>query len=161
MLLAVVKQFLAPEPKALVAKGAVLELCHQANAFSEGILRKRRLCSAFQVLLGLSEKFETFAVVEDEERSLAGICAGMPVYAFQARAKAGTSANHLPEFGSGTDNKVDAFGNIDTGVHHVHGNDDVRGLVGNFEVVDNSLGITVVTDDAIGPFAPILEGIVC
>ena len=85
----------------------------------------------------------------------------MPVYAFQARAEAGAAPNHLPELGPGTEffekDKVDAFGHVDTGVHHVHGNNDVWGLVGNFEVVNDSLCITVVTDDTIGPFAPILR----
>lgn len=85
------------------------------------------------------EKIEIEAKVKDPEILL--ILTG----AKEIGAETGASTNHLPELDFGVnrlkENEVYDFRHINASVHHVHGNSDVGGFVGDGEIIDQALVI--------------------
>ena len=94
-----------------------------------------------------AEVFEVPAEVEDEE--LGFVVTGTE----HVRCQAGSAADHLPELALRTylfeQDEVEHFGNVDTGVEHVHGDRDPRHSRGILERFDEVLcAVGLVGDDA-------------
>ena len=100
----------------------------------------------------LAEELKVAAVVEDPKAPLARIFAvdGIPRRQ-RGRAEPRTPADHLPEFRFAAHlfekDKVDALRHIDARVHHIHRDRNEWRLVRLFEIVNDGLRISIVTDD--------------
>ena len=108
----------------------------------------------------LAEIFKIAAVVENEKPPLVRVLPVDLIGAGQALTKPGAPSNHLPELGLGAhllkEHQIHALGHVNACVHHVHGHRNVGGFVGDFKVVNDGLGIGVVTHHPLGKGAVVL-----
>ena len=92
------------------------------------------------------------AVVENYETALVRIFSVDFIDAAQPRAKPRAAADHLPEFRLRAHllekYQIHRLRHVYARVHHVHGYGYVRLLVGNFKILQQSLRVGVVADDA-------------
>ena len=108
----------------------------------------------------LPEKFKVAAVVKDQKPALVGIGSVHLIHAGQPLTQPGAPADHLPELRLGAhlfeEHQIDAFRDINAGIHHIHRDGNVRLFFRLLEVVNDGLCIGVVADDPLGKGAVVL-----
>ena len=109
-----------------------------------------------------AEVFKVPAIVKDKETALPGVFPVDLIRTDQFRTKACSTPDHLPEFRFGThffeEHQVDAFGDVDTRIHHIYGDCDIRRFLCDLEIVNDRLRVGVVADDTLGK-ASLIAGI--
>ena len=83
------------------------------------------------------EEFKIPTVVKDQKSSFVGIFTVDLIHTGQPFAQTGSPADHLPELCFGThlleEHQVHTFGHVDTSVHHIHRNRNVRLFFGHLK----------------------------
>ena len=151
----------APRLIVLTGKGTFLQRHCNFNLFAEDVFRQCFRLSGLVALLVLAEEFKVAAIVKDQKTALVRIFPVNLVNTGKPFAQPSAPANHLPEFRFRTHllekYQIDALRHIDAGIHHVHRYGNVRFLLCLLEVVDDGLGIGIVTDHPLGECTVILR----
>ena len=128
----------------------ILQCGGNAHLLAENALGQTLGVRALVAVGFLTEKFKVAAVVEDQKTPFARIFAVDGIHAGKGRVEPRTTADHLPEFRFAAHlfekDKVDALRHIDARVHHIHRDRNEWRLVRLFEIVNDGLRISIVTD---------------
>ena len=153
--------FASPRLIFVRGEGAFLQGRRDLNQLAKQILRQRFGLFCFIAFLVRAEIFKIAAVIENQKAPLVRVQAVNLIDARQSLAQPRAAANHLPELRFGThffeEHQIDALGHVDAGVHHIHRHGDLRFLFRLLEIVDNSLRVGVVADDALGEGSAVLR----
>ena len=109
----------------------------------------------------LPEIFKIAAVIKNQEPALVRILSIDLIDTGKATTQSCAPSNHLPKFCFRAyffeEHQIDRVRYVDAGIHHIHRYCDMRLFFRLLKVVDNRLGIGIVTDNPLGKRAVILR----
>ena len=97
-----------------------------------------------------AEELEISTIIKNQKAPFIGILTVHLVNAVESLTKPRAATDHLPELRLRPHllekYQVHALGHVNAGIHHIHGYCDIGRLVRLFEIVNDGLGIGIVTD---------------
>ena len=144
----------------LSCKTASLQCRNEPNLLAENILGQGFGLPGLIALFVFIEEFKIPTVVKDQKSPFVGIFTVDLIHTGQPLAQTGSPADHLPELCFGThlleEHQVHTLGHVDTSVHHIHRNCNMWFLFRLLEIVNDLLGIAVLTDHPLGKGSMVL-----
>ena len=134
-----------------IAVCSFLQIHRNADALAENVLGQTLGFLCFIAILFLPEVLKISAVVKNQKAPFVSVLPVDLVDAAQSLAQTGAPANHLPEFCFGAhflkEHQIDTFRSINSGIHHIDRNSNMRFLFRYFKIINHSLRIGVLADN--------------